>query len=312
MNPLDQQHPQTVFCSDLARGDDEPLLGTATQARVWLLLEVREPWQSKIMADNNLPPEAQAFLRAWETSVPGARVLFIKKEKAYGNTLRCFLAIAGPAEPQLYEFHLHDYSELADLNLSGLQTGAAAAVPYRRTEPLFLVCSNGKRDKCCAKYGLAAYRALSAVEPEATWQSSHIGGHRYAPNVLLLPHSINYGHLTPAEVVDAAAAYRAGRLLDLEHYRGRTAYDEPVQAAAIYLRQALELLETDALALDEAEELGGGRWRAIFTLSSGAQHAVTLHAGLSAEPTLVSCSPPATKPVPHYELVEITLVHSPV
>ena len=309
MNSQEHQLTQTVFCSDAARAEGAPLLGTATEARVWLLLEVRAPWQSRVIADNNLPGAAQSFLRAQESSVPGARVLFIKKEKPAGDLLRFFVVDAAAAQPRLYEFHLHDYDELLDLDMAALLAGEGPdRVQHQRSEPLFLVCSNGKRDKCCAKYGLAAYRALSAAEPEAAWQSSHIGGHRYAPNVLFLPHSVNYGHLTPDEVVRAAAAFREGRLFDLKHFRGRTTYDPPLQAAAIYLRQALQLLALDKLAVAQAEEKGDGHWRVTFVLPTGTHHAVTLRAGFGAEPQLVSCSPAAAKPVPHYELVEIETI----
>lgn len=303
--------PGTIFCSEVARAAGAPLLGTATEASVWLLLEVNSAWPSRVLSGNDLPEATQRFLSHHETAVPGGRVLFIKKQRPEGDKLRLFVADTRAGDPQLYEIHLHSYAELGDVAIGELLAGGPAAARYARREPLFLICANGKRDKCCAKFGLAAYRALNEVEPEATWQSSHIGGHRHAPNVLFLPHSINYGQLTPQETVQAAAAYRAGKLLDLAHYRGRTSFAPPIQAAAIYLREALGELGAAAPDVQETEALADGRWRVTLSFGGQASHTVSLLAAESTEPQLVSCSPPALKPVEAYTLLDIAAAASP-
>ncbi len=48
-------------------------------------------------------------------------------------------------------------------------------------DPLALVCTNGKRDRCCALLGrpLAAELASSGVE--GVWEVTHLGGHRFSP-----------------------------------------------------------------------------------------------------------------------------------
>lgn len=304
MTPTD-----TIFCADLARAEDAPLRGTATAATTWFLLEVRTPWAARATdtGNNDLPPAAQAWLEGLLAAAPDPRLLFIRQERPYPEHLRFFVVQPAADPPRQYEYHLHSYDELAALDPAALLApDAAATARHLREEPLFLVCSNGKRDKCCARYGVAAFKALHAAEPDATWQTTHIGGHRYAPNMLFMPHAVNYGGLAPEEAVAAAAAYRAGRLYDLDHYRGRTGHAPAVQAAASYLRAALELLDLDALHLQETQALDGDLWRVTFGGADGATHAVTLRARPSAGPRLVSCSPPAEKHVPDYELVQIS------
>ena len=85
------------------------------------------------------------------------------------------------------------------------------------------------------------YEALGDHLPAASlWQASHLGGHRFAPNMVVLPSGVQLGRVSVAEAAGVAAALAAGRI-PLDHYRGRTLYDAPVQAAEIAVRRALAL-----------------------------------------------------------------------
>jgi hypothetical protein len=69
------------------------------------------------------------------------------------------------------------------------------------------------------------------------WQCSHLGGHRFAPNVLVLPSGIQLGRIPVDRAADVAELLAAG-LIPLDLYRGRTIYPRPVQAAEIAIRIA--------------------------------------------------------------------------
>ncbi len=62
-------------------------------------------------------------------------------------------------------------------------------------DPILLVCTNGKRDACCALRGRALMTALAADHAERTWECTHLGGHRFAGNLVCLPHGIVYGRV---------------------------------------------------------------------------------------------------------------------
>jgi hypothetical protein len=51
-------------------------------------------------------------------------------------------------------------------------------------EPIYLVCTHGRHDACCAVRGRPVAAALAAAYPERTWECSHIGGDRFAANVV--------------------------------------------------------------------------------------------------------------------------------
>jgi hypothetical protein len=135
-----------------------------------------------------------------------------------------------------------------------------AADPDRlREEPLYLVCANGKRDLCCARFGRGLYQAMQDADAANVWMSSHIGGHNLAPINLFFPHGVNYGRTTPEKIGGTMAAFRHGQV-DLDNYRGRVGYDKPVQAAEHYWREQTGNLTLPGLQIVSVEVLGEDTW----------------------------------------------------
>ncbi|MFN2135814.1 MAG: hypothetical protein ACK2UK_07665, partial [Candidatus Promineifilaceae bacterium] len=137
------------FCAQLARESEEPLFGTATQVKVWLLLEYRKTWRRKATADNELPAAVHKHLAAQLESIPGSRLLFIKKQSRGDDSRRFFVVRTGEAAPAQFEFRLSKYKELLDLDVTAVANNGEVFVPQARRDPLFLVCTNGRRDRCC-------------------------------------------------------------------------------------------------------------------------------------------------------------------
>jgi hypothetical protein len=91
---------------------------------------------------------------------------------------------------------------------------------------------------------MALYQALAAIEGCDVWQTSHLGGHRFAATTVSFPFGYALGHVQPDE---AAQLHAHAGLHDLARLRGRVCYDEPTQAAEITLRRALAELAPTAL-----------------------------------------------------------------
>lgn len=294
---------ETPFCAALMREGDDPIYGTATQVEVWFLLEYRAPWRRKATADNELPPPVQEHLDAYLASIPESRLLFIKQDDNQGDELRFYVIKTGEIAPLMWRFTLQTYDELLALDLAAMVEGVETYDRFLRQDPLFLVCTNGMRDRCCAKYGWPIYEALREAQGEAVWQSTHIGGHRYAPNVLFLPHSVNYGLFSVEEAVAAAEAYLDGRLANLAHYRGRTYYPPHVQAAGYFLRRDLAYETLTGLRLLAEEPAGEDSWTVHFyVIDADENHELVIKRHLTAEKRLVSCSSPKEKAVERYTL----------
>jgi hypothetical protein len=72
--------------------------------------------------------------------------------------------------------------------------------------------------------------ALAARWPDQTWECTHIGGDRFAANVLVVPDGTVYGSLDAGSAVDVMERHLLGTV-DTEHLRGFSAHLPPVQAA---------------------------------------------------------------------------------
>jgi hypothetical protein len=211
----------TCSASSLAAG--EPLAGTASQGVSWLLVEFRGAWGRDAVADSGLPPVVREALSAFSGKV----TLMRRPDRRQGVTL-----IRATVEESGGTAVRQELGSLDELPRADLEAGDPAAAP------IILVCAHGRRDPCCARLGLQLFDALAVhVAPERLWQSSHLGGHRFAPNVLLLPHGIQLGRI-PIDRVAEVVAKLADARIPLDFYRGRTIYAPPVQAAEVGVRSA--------------------------------------------------------------------------
>jgi hypothetical protein len=163
-----------------------------------------------------------------------------------------------PDGPRVWTTVLDDVGALLDLDVASLRTGAGLAV---YDAPLWLVCTNGRRDLCCAEHGRPIASALSGRWPESTWETTHLGGHRFAGTMLALPAGVVLGRLDADSAVHACDELVAGRLPAVVT-RGRAGVAGIAQVADLHLRRELGLdrvddvtvraVEGDAVTLDVA------------------------------------------------------------
>jgi hypothetical protein len=293
------------FCTDLAWEYGLPLVGTATRGDVWFLLEYAGRWGAKAFEESNLPAEVKSCLMGAAPPGVEARVVLIKQAESRQRAGFSFFAgQTDPLAPRLYEYFLRNYEDLLDLKLAALAAGQAGDPAYLRTAALYLVCTNGKRDRCCARYGLEAYRAMREVAGEAVWQSSHIGGHNQAPITLFFPHGVNYGHTTAAESRRLVQAYQQGRVV-LHHYRGRVCYDPPVQAAEHFWRAQTGELTLPGLRVEAVEQWDDDNWLVeVSRLADGQRAQIGVARRLSDFSIPIACSRGKMGPVVSFHQVE--------
>jgi hypothetical protein len=285
------------------------MFATAQHKQVWLLLEYSGPWGARATSDNDLPSQVQSWLDAqMETTVDDGRVQFIKRGTAQSpeNDLTLFVAIARERQPILYRFTLDNYEALRELSVGSIMTRPHEYESRRWPTPQYLVCTNGKRDRCCALYGLATREALEAAVPDAVWETTHVGGHRFAANVITFPDATYYGRV---QEEDAAALVRArtrGEIY-LPRLRGRACYDQPVQAADYYLRHEVGATTLDAFTLRSTTTETGDSYGVTFDAADRVSYTLRLQRHLSTLSVYASCGKPQTKPVWQYELLSIQI-----
>ncbi|MQC26091.1 MAG: hypothetical protein DWG76_01395 [Chloroflexi bacterium] len=292
------------FCSIHSRNANESLLGSAPRSDVWFLLEYAGRWGSKAFKESSVSDAIKTQVNQQLNTIPNARLLLIKQDGRAQDGFAFYVARATATPPQLYRFSLDDYDDLLDINLVGLARGDAQFDAHMSEEPLFAVCTNGLRDQCCALNGVAAYQALSAEFGAPIWQSTHHGGHRFSANMLCMPYGLSYGHMDiaehPAEIVGALLAGE----LPLENLRGRSIYDEGVQAAEGLLRAASGLRGVNELGFVEAQAVSGGEQAVRFEDAAGRTHRVRIREHVSETLAYVSCVGDKQAPLINYELIQ--------
>jgi hypothetical protein len=251
----------TERCSDLSRAAGEPLGATASTVERWLLVEVEGSWPRDVGDGAALPEPARETVADWLRAVPRSRLMFVRRPRSRTGGGLVFVVRSEESRAEVRRIEPPNLADLArlDLDTAGdLVDGA-----------LVLVCGHGSRDGCCALRGTAVFAALAdRLGEEEAWISSHQGGHRFAPNVLVLPAGLQFGRVDPALAPFLVARALAGKV-ELEHYRGRTCYDGPVQAAELAVRVEAGLAGVGELVLKAVDGA-----RVTFRAWDGAEYTV--------------------------------------
>lgn len=279
--------PEEGTCSARALAAGEPLLGTASRVRSWLLVEQPGRWGHDGLTDSGLDRRVATALRDGGQR-HGVRVLLIRRrDRSRPDRRRCFAAYTGVRERRLASFEVTDPAELLDLDLAGLARNRAVGVGEPVVGPLFLVCTHGKRDQCCALYGAPLARALAPLPGEQAWEATHIGGDRFAGNLVAFPHGLYFGRVEPEEAREVARSYAQGRIA-LHRYRGRSCYSPPVQAAEVFIRREFGPDGLDDLVPVRHIRMPGDVHEVSFRTPDGGVRTVTVRVS-RAEPRRLTC-----------------------
>jgi len=289
-------------CAARSRGERESALGTASRARRWLLVEQPGAWGSDALASSGLPTVVADRLRALARSLP-ARVLLIRRTRRTppDGPRSVYVGWSGLEGRWLEHLVLPDLAELLTLDLAPLGDGRSVGGTPVRT-PLYLVCTNGRHDPCCAEYGRPVASALEQLVGQRVWECSHVGGDRFAGNLVCLPDGHFYGHLDPSSALRVVTAHEQGQVV-LDHWRGRSTLPFVVQAAEGYVRAAIGLAGRDDVRF-RGSRRDGDRHRVRFGLSTGGEVVAVVGVSERTVPEGLTCAGTG-RITPSFELVAL-------
>lgn len=251
--------PTPGSCSWLTREHGVDVAGTAPGGRGWMLVEQPGPWGRKALHESGLDPAIGRRLA--EVAPSGVKLLLARRPGRHEATATparrtVVLAHSGPTS-WVRMLTVGSDAELADLDPAVTLAATPPALGVG-TDPLWLVCTNGRRDACCATLGRPVAAALTADHGEVVWEISHLGGHRFAGVVAHLPSGAIYGTLDVPTARHVAALAAEGRL-DPTHLRGHCWLPKAAQAAEILVRRQLGLDHVDDVVViggDGADDQG--------------------------------------------------------
>jgi hypothetical protein len=283
-------------CAPSAERRGDTRFGTASPTPRWLLVEQPGGWGREALLDSTLDRAVGAELvRRWQGGA-GIRVVLIRRPGRRSAPARKAWAVVDsrPGRERVGWGSWSDPAELLDLPV-----GAAAGEPGG---PLYLVCTHGRHDPCCAIRGRPVAAALAAARPGAVWECSHVGGDRFAANLVALPHGLFYAHVGTGVAAELAAAYERGEVRP-DLLRGRSAFAPPAQAAQHYARIELGDVRVDALRPLGMARLAERTWRVRLARPPGTL-LVTVRAELAA-PVRLTCGSTRTEQPRAWALVGI-------
>jgi Sucrase/ferredoxin-like len=283
-------------CAPSAERRGDARLGTASPTPRWLLVEQPGGWGPEALLESPLDRSVGAELRRRWADGGGIRVLLVRRPGRRPAPTRMAWAVVDSraGRERVGWGSWSDPAELLDIPV-----GAPVGEPGG---PLYLVCAHGRHDPCCAIRGRPVAEALDAARPGAAWECSHVGGDRFAANVVALPHGLFYGHVTAAAAPALAAAYERGEVrVDL--LRGRSAFAPAAQAAQHHARLMLGETGVDALRPLGMARVAERTWRVRLAHPPGVL-LVTVRAGL-APPVRLTCSSTRAERARSWELVGI-------
>jgi hypothetical protein len=272
-------------CSAESLSLGESLVGTASTVSNWLLLEHAGPWGRHALRDARLPEGLGRELDHLQRR-HRVRILLIRRpDRRTEGGVTVFAIHSGPDEPWIERTVLASIDEAAGLDLERL--GHSERPGFEPSSvPLFVVCTHGRRDPCCAELGRPLARAVGGAFGDATWEGTHIGGDRFAGNMVAFPHGLYFGRLDERTGVDAATAYTRGTI-DLEHLRGRSCRPMDVQAAELFMRQRLDATGVEDVTIERWRRRGDlttvrasapdGSYDVVIERGTGDAHLLTCH-----------------------------------
>jgi hypothetical protein len=286
-------------CSVLARQLGEPLAGTAAGAATWLCIEQPGPWGRDALVQSHLEVAIGREL-AERAAGTGVRIALIRRPGSHPDRHQplphlVYLAHTAPGWSWLERMWVGDPKELLDLDFAAAGAGEPSGVGELTAEPVLLVCTNGRRDVCCALLGRPIATALAGRYGSRVWECTHLGGHRFSPTALVLPYGYSYGRLEVA----SAQRLLASRSVLIEHCRGRSTWRPAAQVADLAVRAAIAERDPDAVRAGEPAPAGADRQRVLVSHVDGRRWEVTVAERAAPAPRSASCG---AAPKPSTEL----------
>ncbi|WP_406250751.1 sucrase ferredoxin [Streptomyces cyaneofuscatus] len=214
------------FCADAARTRGDSIVGTAPHGTAWVLIEYRGGWPADGFDGLDLEPGTKALVFA-AARAARARVLLVRRHGRHVPQGPPRWAVLCYDATGAHRQHWGTWERDEDL-AQIVQALGTPGEPGGR--PVVLVCAHGLHDACCAVRGRPVARALSERRPELVWECTHVGGDRFAANVVVVPDGVYYGNLDAGSAVTVVEEHLAGRIR-AEHLRGYTDLFPPQQAA---------------------------------------------------------------------------------
>ncbi|MDZ8237967.1 MAG: sucrase ferredoxin [Nostoc sp. ChiQUE01a] len=229
------------FCSLVSKANGEDLIGTAGTYEHWLVMEVPQPWPQEIFQEN---PTIKSVIGLFQELIfqhgVNLKPMLIAPDREYSHPgfTRVFYYYRPTklfSQFEKQEFIVPESKAAALLtaifqqliqkpnNLSQFQQYKQQTSDIRE----LMVCTHAQVDLACGRFGTPIYRQLRKEYAPIShgklrvWQTTHFGGHQFAPTLIDLSQGCLWGHLEP-DVLDLLVQQNGSVFGLRQYYRGWT------------------------------------------------------------------------------------------
>lgn len=254
-----------MYCSLVSKQNGEDPIGTAALHERYLFVETPFPWEKKVETSKHFPDGLTDVIARFEEEGTKCRVFaFLSNDSRSKEGMRRIMFFKKPAGPfKTYEKKEYVIAEeklntlveawLAENDLAAFQAFEEAT---DERDDVF-VCTHGSRDQCCGKFGYPIYEAIknNYADHVRVWRCSHIGSHRLAPTLIIMPEARYWGHVSE-DILDTLILRRGDVKTLRNYYRGWGGVNQWAQAAEreLFIEKGWDWLTYDVEAAVVKEE----------------------------------------------------------
>ncbi|MEH2215459.1 sucrase ferredoxin [Nostoc sp.] len=226
------------FCALESLDVGEDPIANAYNFDFFVMIECPTPWTNEAFNSKLVPENLRNIVKEFaESEITVEFLLISNKELKQPDATRVLIYQKPTGLAQgysKYELLLSDIAEVAPIIKKCLfEKNLDNYISEPHTRDIF-ICTHGSRDKCCAKFGNPFYRQAKNIvkglgmNNVRIWQSSHFGGHRFAPTAIDFPEARYYARLDSESF--SSILTRTGNLEFIKHiYRGWAILPEAAQ-----------------------------------------------------------------------------------
>ncbi|MFT4092659.1 MAG: sucrase ferredoxin [Niabella sp.] len=291
---------EVFFCSAASRYFKESLAGTAANSKAFILIEYSNPFPEKIID--------ALFDKAWLKNIQllakslKGKVLLIRNRKS--NFKDCKIIFVDCSRSQYFTIQ----TTVEACTAVDVAAHISSAETSWQTDPFFLICTNGKKDKCCAKFGFPVFKFFESFNADVNvWESSHVGGDRFAANVVAMPFGIYYGHVA-VEDVGHIMVRTLLRKIYKNKYRGMCRRSFYEQAIECHLRDYLQNYDIDFEINTKLLEHHDDLYKVNVTTSNNGHYIMEIIRETIPYPHYLTCKSKKQENLAKFKMVALTVL----
>lgn len=252
---------KNYFCAKSSLENKDGLIGTASGFNKLLLIEYNETFEDKAFVNSNIDELVKQKIQEEFIVNSDTRLLLIKRDNPKNiNKINVFAIYNDYNNLSINHFMINAYSEFLEMDLEEIFK------KNNYSDSFYLVCTNGKKDKCCGKFGMKIYKDLISKNADV-WQCTHVGGDRFAPNIIAIPSLINYGHVENEDLQEIIDCTNKKEVY-LKKYRGSSSLSLYNQAAEGFIRERYNIKDFKILKFINSERINAKQILSQFNIEN--------------------------------------------